>query len=97
MKYMKSKLSRQLLMMIAISFGIIFLSLGIVLPNSMLPIYEKNLYHYLKQPLDFVDEGIVENAITSQIGYIYIYNQTISYSDNFQELVKDGEVKDFLI
>lgn len=96
MKYIKSKLSHQLLSTVLIAFAIILISMGIVLPNSMLPIYEKNLYNYLKQPLDFVDEDIVDNSISSQIGYIYIYNNVISYSDNFNELVKKGNVKQFL-
>lgn len=96
MKYIKSKLSYQLLSTIIIAFSIILISMGVVLPNSMLPIYEKNLYHYLKQPLDFVDEDIVDNSISSQIGYIYVYNHIVSYSDNFNELVKNGNVEHFL-
>lgn len=96
MKYIKSKLSYQLLSTIIIAFSIIIISMGVVLPNSMLPIYEKNLYHYLKQPLDFVDADIVDNSISSQIGYIYVYNKIISYSDNFNDLVKNGDVEQFL-
>lgn len=96
MKYIKSKLSHQLLSIIIIAFSIILISVGIILPNSMLPIYEKNLYNYLKQPLDFVDEDIVDNSVSSQIGYIYIYNNIVSYSDNFENLVKSSNVKHFL-
>ena len=48
MKYIKSKLSHQLLSTIIIAFSIILISVGIILPNTMLPIYEKNLYNYLK-------------------------------------------------
>lgn len=95
MKYIKSKLSRQLLSTIIIAFSIIIISMGIILPNSMLPIYEKNLYNYLKQPLDFVDEDIVDNSISSRIGYIYIYNNIVSYSDNFNDLV-NGNLEQFL-
>ena len=96
MKWIKSKLSYQLLSTILVTFGIILISMGIILPNSMLPIYEKNLYNYLKQPLDFVNEDIVDNSISSEIGYIYIYNGIISYSDNFSDLVKSGNVEQFL-
>ena len=96
MKWIKSKLSYQLLSTILVAFGIILISMGIILPNSMLPIYEKNLYNYLKQPLDFVNEDIVDNSISSEIGYIYIYNGIISYSDNFSDLVKSGNVEQFL-
>ena len=96
MKYIKSKLSYQLLSTILVAFGIILISMGIILPNNMLPIYEKNLYNYLKQPLDFVNEDIVDNSISSEIGYIYIYNGVISHSDNFSDLVKSGNVEQFL-
>lgn len=96
MKYIKSKLSHQLLSTIIIAFSIILISVGIILPNTMLPIYEKNLYNYLKQPLDFLDEDIIDNSISSEIGYIYVYNDVLSYSDNFNELVKNGKVSDFL-
>ena len=96
MKWIKSKLSYQLLSTILVAFGIILISMGIILPNSMLPIYEKNLYNYLKQPLDFVNEDIVDNSISSEIGYIYIYNGIISHSDNFSDLVKSGNLEQFL-
>lgn len=96
MKYIKSKLSRQLVSIVLIAFSIILISMGIVLPNSMLPIYEKNLFNYLKQPLDFVDADIVDNQISSQIGYIYVYDNIISHSDNFKILVKNGNVEQFL-
>ena len=58
MKYIRNKLSRQLFVVIALSFSIILISLGIILPKSMLPVYEKNLYNYLKQPLELVNEDI---------------------------------------
>ena len=96
MKYIKSKLSHQLLSIILIAFSIIIISMGIILPNTMLPIYEKNIYNYLKQPLDFIDEDIVDNSISTQIAYIYIYNNVISYSDNFNSLVKGNNVEQFV-
>lgn len=96
MKYIKSKLSHQLLSIILISFSIIIISIGIIIPNTMLPIYEKNLYNYLKQPLDFIDEDIIDNPISTQIAYIYIYNNNISYSDNFNSLVRGNNVEQFI-
>ncbi len=87
MKYIKNKLSRQLLLVVIVAFSIILISLGIILPNSMLPIYEKNLYNYLKQPLEFVNEDIEDNPISDEIGYIYIYNDIISVSDNVDKVI----------
>lgn len=96
MKNNKFKLSHQLLSIIIITFSMILISIGIILPNSMLPIYEKNLYNYLKQPLDFVDKDINTNIISTEIGYIYIYNNTISYSDNFKSLVKTNNINNII-
>lgn len=96
MKYIRSKLSRQLLSVILISFSIVLISMGILLPNSMLPIYEKNLYNYLKQPLDFVDEDIHYSSISNQIAYVYVYNNIVSRSDNFDSLIKIDSIEHLL-
>lgn len=96
MKYIRSKLSRQLLSIIVIIFGIIFLSLGIFLPNSILPILEKNIYNYLRQPLDFIDEDIESSSITTEIGYIYMYNDASSVSANFFDVVKTKNLSEVL-
>lgn len=88
MKYIKSKLSRQLLLVVGIAFSIILISLGVVLPKTLLPLYEKNLYDYLKQPLQLVGEDFKDNPISEEIGYIYIYNGVISVSDNISSIIK---------
>ena len=87
MKYIRNKLSRQLFVVIALSFSIILISLGIILPKSMLPVYEKNLYNYLKQPLELVNEDIEENPISEEIGYIYMYGDLISVSENVSDII----------
>ena len=46
-------------------FVIIFISFGLFLPKVLLPIYEKNLYQYLRQPLDLIkydDDHLEEGA-----------------------------------
>ena len=96
MKKNTFKLSHQLLSIIIITFSMILISIGIILPNSMLPIYEKNLYYYLKQPLDFVDEDINDSIISTEISYIYIYDNIVSYSDNFKDLVKTNNINKFI-
>ena len=50
----KTTLYRQLISLAVIICGIIFISLGLLLPKLLLPIYEKNIYQYLKQPLEFI-------------------------------------------
>lgn len=87
MKYFTNTLSKQLLTIIVIIFGVILISVGIILPNSLQPIYEKNIYNYLEQPLDFVNENIASRIVKSEIAYIYIYNNEIQISDNLDEVI----------
>ena len=92
MKYVKSKLSRQLLLVVSIALTIILISLGIVLPQTLYPIYESNLYEYLKQPLELVNEKVEDNPISNEIGYLYIYNDIISVSDNMSSIINIDDV-----
>ena len=50
----KNNLTEQLFIICIIIIGIMITSLGIILPNRLIPIYETNVYNYLKQPLSFV-------------------------------------------
>ena len=73
---MKSKksLTDQLLYIYIIVISLIIISLGIILPKTLLPIYEENIYGYLKQPLYIVGEIINTITINSEVDYIYINN-----------------------
>ena len=51
---LKLSLTEQLLVVCIFILGIVVISLGIILPNDLIPIYETNVYNYLKQPLSFV-------------------------------------------
>ena len=92
MKEIRSKLSRQLLLVIAIALIIILISLGVILPQTLTPIYEKNLYEHLRQPLELVNEKVEDNKISSEIGYIHIYNNNISISENITSIIKIDDV-----
>ena len=97
MKYLTSTLSRQLLTIIVIIFGIILVSVGFILPNTLKPIYEKNLYNYLEQPLSFINEKS-SNIKESEIVFISIYNNNISVSSNMKDIInidKDTLIKYF--
>lgn len=91
-KYVQSKLSRQLILVVFLACIVIFLSIGVILPRNMMPIYEKNLYNYLKQPLELVNEDTLENPISEEITYIYMYEDVISVSDNINEIVYQADV-----
>ena len=85
------KLTDQLLILCIFMLGIIVISLGIILPNNLIPIYETNIYNYLRQPLSFVqDEEDLNENINTEIAYIYIYNiaeNSISISDNLPKII----------
>lgn len=91
-KYVQSKLSRQLILVVVLASTVILFSLGVILPKSLLPVYEKNLYNYLKQPLELVSDDIEENPISHEIAYIYIYKDVISVSENLNEIVHFADV-----
>ena len=89
---MKKKLSydlnRQLISIGILICGIIFIALGILLPRVLMPIYENNIYQYLKQPLELIDYEIGDNEIGSDVAYLYITDQKeVVYSDNFSKVI----------
>ena len=47
----KQTLSRQLLIIILLVFSIAFICLGVVLPKTLIPLAENNVYRYLSEPL----------------------------------------------
>ncbi len=91
-RYVRGKLFHQLILIVVLSGAIILLSLGVLLPRNLLPVYEKNLYNYLKQPLELVSDDIEENPISDEIVYIYMYEDMISVSDNLNSIVKHADV-----
>ena len=81
-------LTEQLLLICFVILSIIIISLGIILPNNLIPIYETNVYNYLKQPLNFVqDEDDISNIVNTEIAYIYINDSNISFSDNLKNVI----------
>ena len=93
-------LTEQLLILCLVILGIIVISLGIILPNNLIPIYETNVYNYLKQPLSFVrNEEDVNDSINTEIAYIYINDlsgTSISISDNLPEIAYINNINKLL-
>ena len=82
----KTTLYRQLVSIAIIICGIIFISLGLLLPKLLLPIYEKNIYQYLKQPLELIEDDL--NLVELEdVAYIYIVNNEIVVSENLKEII----------
>lgn len=58
-----NKLRDQIFILLIIIITIIIISLGYILPRTLLPIYEKNIYYYLKQPLNLVENDINSSVV----------------------------------
>ena len=86
-------LTKQLIYIIILIIGIIFIALGIILPKELVPIYEENVYNKLKQPLTFIknyddiDNLNINND--TDIAYIYQKNDKVFISENIYDVVKD--------
>ena len=93
-------LTDQLLLICVVILGIIVISLGIVLPNNLVPIYETNVYNYLRQPLSFLqDESDFNEIVNSEVAYIYINyinGESISYSENLDRIIKFKNISKLL-
>ena len=90
------KLSHQLLFLILVIFGITFLMLGIVLPQVVVPIIEKKIYNYLKEPLEFVPSDIDKDLGSTEIAYIYQFGDTVAYSDNINDIMSFKNISDII-
>ena len=89
----KRSLTEQLFLIYVLVITILIISLGLVLPKTLLPIYEENLYNYLKQPLEFVEDDIEGSKIDSEIAYLYVSdNDNVLVSGNFNSVIKADNV-----
>ena len=96
MNYVKDKLSKQLLILIAIAFLILFISLGIILPKMIIPVAEKNIYNYLSEPLKLINKDLDKNIKNKDIAYIYIIDNTTVASDNFKDVINADNPKNIV-
>lgn len=86
MKYMKNKLSKQLIFLIGIIFVIVFISLGIVLPKLLINVSENSMYTYLSEPLKVIESDIDNKLLNTKVAYLYIVDDQIVMNDNFDTL-----------
>lgn len=96
----KPKLTEQLLLICILIVTIIVLSLGVILPQNLIPIYENNVYNYLKQPLSLVEnaEDINSDFIDTEVAYVYISNNfdSIKISENLEDVIDIKSVEKLL-
>lgn len=87
MKNQKQTLSKQLIIIIFLVFSIAFICLGVVLPKTLIPLAENNVYRYLSEPLKFMQSNFDKDLSSSEIAYLYIIDQKIVTSDNLIEVM----------
>ena len=89
----KAKLTEQLFLICVLVILVMLISLCIILPNTLTPIYEENIYNSLSYPLSVVRDDISGNKIDTEIAYIYVIdNQSILVSDNLSSIIKINDV-----
>ncbi len=92
----KRTLTEQFLFICVSIIVIVIISLGIVLPKTLLPVYEENLYNYLNQSLNLLEKP-ENNGVDSEVAYIYVDSgKNIFLSSNLFDVVKVSKVKDIL-
>ena len=84
----KSKLSSQLLWLIGIAFVLLFTSLGVILPNMLIPVAEANIYNYLSEPIKYVDSNMDNKLLNTEIAYLYIVEDKIIPSNNLESVIQ---------
>lgn len=87
MKYIENKLGRQLLLILVITFDIILITILFLLPSMLSPIYESGIYNSLKSPIDLVDSNLSGNDISRDVAYLYIENNKILTSKNYDTII----------
>lgn len=96
MRYGKVKLGQQLLVLVGIAFVLLFTSLGVVLPQMLIPFAESNIYSYLSEPLKIMDSDVDKLLLDTEVAYIYVVDEKTAYSDNLNEVIDVTNVKDLL-
>ncbi len=96
MTYKKNRLSRQLLALIVIVFAIVFVGLGLILPQMLIPVAEQNIYNRLKEPLEIIRSDESSDSLNANVGYIYIVDDEIIASENIHSIIKVKNIKKIL-
>ena len=88
----KIRLSQQLLALVGIAFVLLFTSLGVVLPQILIPFAESNIYNYLSEPLKVINTDLDKLLLDTEVAYIYVVNGKSAYSDNLDEVINVDDV-----
>lgn len=92
----KNNLSKQLLIVVGIAFILLFISLGALLPRILIPVAEANIYSYLSEPLKIYDNDVDNKLLNTEIAYLYLSNDTVTTSQNIDEVIKCDNINDII-
>lgn len=85
---LKQNLSHQLITIGFVVCLIIFMTLGVLLPRILMPVYENNIYQYLKQPLELIDYEIDSSSVNSTVAYLYVTSEgEMISSENLSKII----------
>ena len=85
MKTFKYDLLRQLITITIVILVLVFICLGTFLPKLLLPVYEKNIYQSLAQPITTAE---TDPGFNEFIAYIYVIDDEIITSKNLNDIIK---------
>lgn len=85
---LKQNLSRQLITVVLIMFALIYISVVLIIPRILIPIYEKNIYVNLQIPLEVVQNNLGDSSLEQEIAYLFVHDDTVSTSSNLTNVIK---------
>ena len=83
----RSSLGKQLFLIVGFVFIILFISLGAIIPTTIMPVVERNIYNRLNEPLRVIRSDYDENT-ASDIAYLYIVDNEVIQSNNLYNVLK---------
>lgn len=96
MKRFKFSLTKQLVILTFLSFLVLIISLVIVLPKSLEPVFEQTVYSYLEKPLEIFDGYQNQDQKFNHIAYIQYKDGETYVSSNYEEVLKIKDYKKLL-
>ncbi len=90
------RLNSQLLVLILLLFLIGVVLLGLILPTTVIPFGEQNLYNYLRQPLSYINTESDITSINSEVGYIYILEDSMLVSEGLDIITNNIDIDTLL-
>ncbi len=91
----KPTLTEQLLLICGFVVIIVVISLGIILPRFLLPVYEENLYGFLDNSLELYGTDETGKVLTDVV-YIYTDENNIYVSGNYGNLLDDAKIESII-